>query len=78
MGKIVQVVLVARVIAKNAEFQGEVNATICELQAQGYMVAVQYAVNDTVYSAMIVAREDESISPALPQGSKFMLEVVSM
>lgn len=35
VGEIVRAVLIARVIAKNAEFQEEINAAIHTLQAEG-------------------------------------------
>lgn len=79
MGEIVQAVLIARVIAKNAEFQEEINAAIHALQAEGYLVTVQYAANDTFYSALVVAREQkEGVNTVVPEGTKFMLEVVKV
>jgi len=54
-GRIVQAVLVARLVAQNAEFQSDVNAQIQQMQEDGYAVTLQYAANETLYSALITA-----------------------
>ncbi len=54
-GRIVQAVLVARLVAQNAEFQSDINAQIQQMQEDGYAVTLQYAANETLYSALITA-----------------------
>lgn len=40
---------------------------------------VQYAANDTFYSALVVARKQkEGVNTVVPDGTKFMLEVVKV